>query len=117
MEKSAPFFAKDGFSFHILTPEYSVEAEAIVVNSFVDEPTAQFLESDRDKRRDQFSVFIPFFTETVNLLLMKTTQFAKMRLLQCCSNGLSVMCIDDATGNLAGVAFLRGIIIIGEISD
>jgi hypothetical protein len=76
-------------SFHIITPEDTSQCQEVVSEAFSWEPSSIFLEPDQSIRLPWFQTFVSYFAE------------------ECCSNGLSVLCKDKATGTIAGAFFVR----------
>lgn len=79
----------DRFEFVVATPEYEQRCREVVSEGFSYEPGAVFLEPDQPTRYNWFYNFVGFFSE------------------ECCSSGLSIMCKEKSSGNVAGVVFIR----------
>lgn len=94
MNSDSPMLFQEGTLFYtILTPEMSNEALQVIAEGFADEPGSMLLESDRNERLRQASIFASFFAE------------------DCSSNGMSVVCIDTSNGSVAGVFWTRDLLI------
>lgn len=79
----------DRFEYVTITSEYQQQCHDIVTEGFSWEPSGAFLESDQIKRHQLFDKFVGYFSG------------------ECCSNGLSIMCREKSSNNIAGVLYIR----------
>lgn len=77
------------YEYVIITEDYQTQCHQIVSEGFSWEPSCVFMESDQNKRFIWFDKFVNYFSK------------------ECCSNGLSIMCREKSSGNIAGVLYVR----------
>lgn len=93
-----PFLFKEGrFSYHVLTPEYRDEALIVLSRSFVSEPVCSAVAEIRPDMETKLHDWV---------------EFVDCWMDHCSSNGLSVVCLDEAKHRVAGAFIVRDLLMV-----
>lgn len=95
-------FKEGRFSYHVLTPEYRDEVLIVLSRSFMAEPVCSALAEIRPDMETKLHDWV---------------EFVEYWMDHCSSNGLSIMCLDEAKHRVAGAFIVRDLLMVPQGFD